>query len=97
SFKSLFNEFMEKSLRSLISVVAEQSDYIASWIKNISGLRRMVKNLAITLSFFIAGLVIFGMAIAMYLPSYINVSQEAAYLIVGITFLLTSLIYHNLK
>jgi len=34
TFKSILNQFMQKSLQSLISVVAEQSEHLIGWVKD---------------------------------------------------------------
>ena len=94
SFKSILNQFMQKSLQSLISVVAEQSDHLVEWIKNISGFRRKIKKLIVTVILLTAGLGIFGVGISQYIASlYPNLGNGLSYILVGIVFVLIAALY----
>ena len=94
SFKSILNKFMEKSLQSLISVMAEQSEHLVEWIKNISGLKRKIRMLIVIIVLLSAGLGIFGVGISQYLVNlYPNLGNGLAYILVGIAYILIAVIY----
>ena len=94
SFKSILNQFMERSLQSLISVVAEQSEHIVEWVKNISGLKRKIKKLIVAVIFVTAGLGIFGVGISQYIANlYPGLRNGISYLLVGVVFVLIGLLY----
>ena len=94
NFKSLFNEFMEKSLRSLISVVAEHSDHLASWIQNISGFRRKLRHLLTAVILASAGLSVLGIGIGLYVANlYPNLGNGISHILVGAVLVLIALLY----
>ena len=94
SFKSLFNELMEKSLRSLIFVVAEHSDHLASWIKNISGFRRRIRRLLTAVILVSAGLSVVGIGIGLYIAElYPNLDNGVSHILVGAVLVLIALLY----
>ena len=56
TFKSILNQFMQISIQSLISVIAEQSEHLVDWVKNISGLKRKIKKIISVIIISTAGL-----------------------------------------
>ena len=93
-FQSLLNQFMQKSLQSLISVVAEQSEHLIGWVKDIAGLKRKIKKIITSIIILTAGLAIFGVGISQYIASlYPNLANGLSYLLVGAVFILAALIY----
>jgi len=98
SFKSLFNEFMEKSLRSLITVVADQSDHIASWIRNISGFRRRMRQLLTAIILVTAGLVVSSMGLGTYLAKlYPNLDNGVSHILIGIVLVIIAILYTKMS
>jgi L-asparaginase/Glu-tRNA(Gln) amidotransferase subunit D len=98
SFKKVLGRFMEKSIQSIISVVAEQSDQIVAWIKNISGMKRRIRRLFIALSFCTAGLVVLGMGLGSYISELLpSLRNGIAHILVGIVLMLIAAVYMNLK
>jgi len=94
TFKSILNQFMERSFQSLISVVAEQSDHIIGWVKDISGLKKKIRKILAVMVISTAGLGILGVGISQYLVSlYPNLANGASYILVGSVFLLVAFIY----
>ena len=94
SFKSILNQFMQKSLQSLISVVAEHSDHLVEWIKDISGLRRKIRKLFVAVVFSAAGLGVFGVGVAQYIASlYPSLGNGISYMLVGIVPILIGVLY----
>jgi len=94
SFKSILNKFMEKSMQSLIDVVAEHSEHLVEWIKNISGLRRKIRTLIVVVILVTAGLEVFGVGFAKYIASiYPNLANGLSYMLIGITLIIIALLY----
>lgn len=94
SFKRILNQFMQASIQSIVSVVAEQSEHIVDWLKDISGLKRKIKKFLTVVVISAAGLGILGVGIAQYIASlYPNLANGLSYMLVGVILILIAWIY----
>lgn len=94
SFKKILGQFMEKSLQSIIAVVADQSDHIVSWIKDISGLKRKIKKILTAVIILSAGLMVVGVGLGIFIGSlYPNLDNGISHILVGLAFVLVAIIY----
>jgi len=94
SFKSLLNQFMQKSLQSLISVIAKHADHLMDWVENIPSIKRKIRKLITAIIILTAGLGILGVGVAQYIASlYPKLSNGLSYMIVGIVLMLIAAFY----
>lgn len=98
TFKSLLNQLMERSLQSLISVVAQEAEHIIKWIKDLSGIGRKIRILLTTIILFAAGLGVLGIGIATYLSEELpNLSPGMAHILVGLFIILVAALNFKLR
>ena len=98
SFKSIFRQFMQKSLQSLVSVVAEHADNISDWIKNISGFKRKIRKMLAAAILLSAGLSVAGIGASIYIASlYPKLGNGISHIAVGITIILVATVYLKFK
>ncbi|MAE43260.1 hypothetical protein CMO93_05795 [Candidatus Woesearchaeota archaeon] len=98
SLKKLLNQLMERSIQSIISVVAQQAEHLVGLIKDIPIFKRRIKHMLAGVAFFTAGLVISGIAIAMYLEEiFPNLVTGMPYILIGFVFILTAAIFMEIK
>lgn len=98
SLKGILSQLMEKSIQSLISVVAQQAEHLVGLLKDLPLLKRKLKHMLTGLALFIAGLVISGIAIAMYLEEmFPNLITGFPYILVGFVFIAIAAIFMEIK
>jgi hypothetical protein len=96
SFKSLLNQLMENSLQSLITVAAQESKHLVSWLKNLSEIGRKVKTLLTTVILFSAGLGVLGIGISLYVSEmFPDLGRGVSHILVGLVIILIAAL--NLK
>lgn len=94
TIKSLLSTLMEKSLQSLIAVAAQEAEHLTTWIKNLSGLGKKIRNLMTTIILFSAGLGVLGIGIAIYInESFPNITLGVAHILVGLVIILTAALH----
>ena len=98
SFKSLLNQVMQKSLQSLISVLAEHSEHLMDWVKSIPSIKKKLRKMIIVVILFSSGLSVIGIGISLYIASlYPNFGNGFSHIIIGIVIILVALIYVKLS
>jgi hypothetical protein len=94
NLRSFMNKLMEKSFQSLFSVVAEESEHIAKWVRNISGLGRKIRRLLTAFVLFAAGLGVLGIGIALYLNElFPELKNGVSHVLVGLIIILIASAY----
>lgn len=94
TIKSLLNTLMEKSLHSLISVAAQEAEHLATWIKNLSGLGKKIRNLMTIIILFSAGLGVLGIGIALYVNElFPNISKSLSHILIGLIIILIAALH----
>lgn len=94
TFKSILNKLVEKSLNSLISIVAQESEHITKWLRDLSGLGKKIRRLLTTLILFTAGLGILGIGTAIYISELSpKLSSGQSHILVGLFVILIAAIY----
>ena len=94
TIKSLLNTLMEKSLHSLISVAAQEAEHLATWIKNLSGLGKKIRNLMTTIILFSAGLGVLGIGISIYISEqFSNITPGVSHILVGLFIILIAVLH----
>ena len=97
SFKSLLEQFMQKSLQSLISVVSSNADHLIEWIKVIPVIKRKIRKLLTEFVLLAAGLAVMGMGLGIYLASKIpQLADGISHMFVGLALVLAAIIYAKL-
>jgi len=98
TFKTILNQLMEKSLQSLISVAAQEAEHLATWIKNLSGLGKKIRQLMTTIILFSAGLGVLGIGIAIYInEQFPNISLGISHILIGFIIILIAAINSRLN
>ena len=98
TIKSLLNTLMEKSLQSLISVAAQEAEHLATWIRNLSGLGRKIRNLLTTIILFSAGLGVLGIGIALYVNElFPDLSKGISHIFIGLIIISVAALYTKFK
>ena len=97
SFKSLLEQFMQKSLQSLISVVSSNADHLIEWIRVIPMIKRKIRKLLTEFVLLSAGLAVMGMGLGIYLASKIpQLVNGISHMLIGFSLVLAALIYAKL-
>jgi len=94
NLKLLFKKILEKSLLSVIPIIAEETEHLAQWIKNISGIGKKIRSLMTIIILFTAGIGILGIGISHFLSEkFSNLSVGESHIIVGLFVILIAAIY----
>jgi|TARA_Y100000031_G_C8180015_1_gene365972 ABC-type transporter Mla subunit MlaD len=98
SIKSLINQFMQRSLQSLVSVVAQNADHLVEWVRNLPSLKEKIKRLLTAIILLSAGLAVFGIGISMYIASlFPELEDGLSYILIGLLLIIVAIVYIKLK